>query len=85
MSGSPPPEPVNSADILVIGGGIAGLSAVAALSSHARVMVVEAEEHIGFHSSGRSATMVQLRLLGGRAFGGLFARLTFTHRFGGLG
>jgi D-arginine dehydrogenase len=62
MSGSPPPEPVNSADILVIGGGIAGLSAAAALSSHARVMVVEAEEHIGFHSSGRSATMVHYAL-----------------------
>jgi D-arginine dehydrogenase len=49
-------------DILVIGGGIAGLSAAAALSSHAKVAVLEAEEQIGFHSSGRSATMVHYAL-----------------------
>jgi D-arginine dehydrogenase len=53
---------VQSADILVIGGGIAGLSAAAALSDHARVIVLEAEEQIGFHSSGRSATMVHYAL-----------------------
>jgi D-arginine dehydrogenase len=45
-------------DILVVGGGIAGLSAAAALSNHAKVTVLEAEEQIGFHSSGRSATML---------------------------
>jgi D-arginine dehydrogenase len=49
-------------DILVIGGGIAGLSAAAELSSHARVAVLEAEEQIGYHSSGRSATMVHYAL-----------------------
>ena len=49
-------------DILVIGGGIAGLSAAAALSAHARVTVLEAEEQIGFHSSGRSATMLHYAL-----------------------
>jgi D-arginine dehydrogenase len=53
---------VNNPDILIIGGGIAGLSAAAALSSHARVTVLEAEEQIGFHSSGRSATMVHYAL-----------------------
>jgi D-arginine dehydrogenase len=53
---------VNSADILVVGGGIAGLSAAAALARHARVAVLEAEEQIGFHSSGRSATMVHYAL-----------------------
>jgi D-arginine dehydrogenase len=52
----------NSADILVIGGGIAGLSAAAALAEHARVTVLEAEEQIGFHSSGRSATMLHYAL-----------------------
>src|SRR4051794_18585935 len=62
MSGLRPPDPVNSADILVIGGGIAGLSAAAALSRHARVTVLEAEEQIGFHSSGRSATMIHYAL-----------------------
>ncbi|MGN6850255.1 MAG: NAD(P)/FAD-dependent oxidoreductase [Sphingomicrobium sp.] len=49
-------------DILVIGGGIAGLSAAAALSAHARVTVLEAEEQVGYHSSGRSATMVHYAL-----------------------
>jgi D-arginine dehydrogenase len=49
---------VSISDILVIGGGIAGLSAAAALSKHARVVVLEAEEQVGFHSSGRSATML---------------------------
>jgi D-arginine dehydrogenase len=53
---------VSAPDILVIGGGIAGLSAAAALSSHARVTVLEAEEQIGFHSSGRSATMLHYAL-----------------------
>lgn len=50
------------ADILVIGGGIAGLSAAAALAPHARVIVLEAEEQVGFHSSGRSATMLHYAL-----------------------
>jgi D-arginine dehydrogenase len=49
---------VTNADILVIGGGIAGLSAAAALSEHGRVVVLEAEEQVGYHSSGRSATML---------------------------
>jgi D-arginine dehydrogenase len=49
-------------DILVVGGGIAGLSAAAALSKHARVTVLEAEEQVGYHSSGRSATMLHYAL-----------------------
>lgn len=53
---------MSAPDILVIGGGIAGLSAAAALSVHARVTVLEAEEQIGFHSSGRSATMLHYAL-----------------------
>jgi D-arginine dehydrogenase len=51
-----------TSDILIIGGGIAGLSAAAALSVHAKVIVLEAEEQIGFHSSGRSATMLHYAL-----------------------
>ena len=51
-----------SSDILVIGGGIAGLSAAAELSRSASVAVLEAEPQIGFHSSGRSATMVHYAL-----------------------
>ena len=53
---------MSQADILVIGGGIAGLSAAAELSKHAKVTVLEAEEQIGYHSSGRSATMVHYAL-----------------------
>ena len=49
-------------DILIIGGGIAGLSAAAALAGHAKVTVLEAEAQIGFHSSGRSATMLHYAL-----------------------
>lgn len=59
---SPPPDPVTNSDILVIGGGIAGLSAAAELSKRAKVTVLEAEEQIGYHSSGRSATMVHYAL-----------------------
>jgi D-arginine dehydrogenase len=43
-------------DFLVIGGGIAGVSAAAALSPHGRVTVLEAEDALGFHSSGRSVS-----------------------------
>jgi D-arginine dehydrogenase len=53
---------VSNPDILVIGGGIAGLSAAAALAEHARVHLLEAEEQIGFHASGRSATMLHYAL-----------------------
>jgi D-arginine dehydrogenase len=53
---------VNNPDILVIGGGIAGLSAAAVLSNHARVAVLEGEEQVGYHSSGRSATMLHYAL-----------------------
>lgn len=51
-----------SSDIIVIGGGIAGLSAAAELSRDARVTVLEAEDQVGYHSSGRSATMVHYAL-----------------------
>ena len=54
--------PVEHSDIIVIGGGIAGLSAAAALADHRGVTVLEAEEAIGFHSSGRSATMLHFAL-----------------------
>lgn len=53
---------MSSSDILIVGGGIAGLSAASALSRHAKVTVLEAEEAVGYHSSGRSATMVHYAL-----------------------
>jgi D-arginine dehydrogenase len=43
-------------DFLIIGGGIAGLSAAARLAPHGRVIVLEAEEALGYHSSGRSVS-----------------------------
>ena len=51
-----------TSDILVIGGGVAGLSAAAALAPHAKVTVLEAENAVGFHSSGRSATLLHYAL-----------------------
>ena len=45
--------------IIVIGGGIAGLSAAAALSRHAQVTVLEAEDALGYHSTGRSAALIE--------------------------
>ncbi|HEY0112113.1 MAG TPA: FAD-dependent oxidoreductase [Allosphingosinicella sp.] len=45
-----------NSDFLVIGGGIAGLSAAARLARHGKVVVIEAEEALGYHSSGRSVT-----------------------------
>ena len=50
-----------TADIIIIGGGIAGISAGARLASHARVLVLEAEEALGHHASGRSAALYEPR------------------------
>ena len=46
-------------DILVIGGGVAGLSAAAALSEDATVTVFEGEAALGYHASGRSAALFE--------------------------
>lgn len=43
-------------DVLIVGGGVAGLSLAAALSGQRNVTVLEAEDSLGHHSSGRSAT-----------------------------
>jgi len=42
-------------DILIIGGGIAGIGAAARLAKTAKVIVVEGEAALGYHSTGRSA------------------------------
>ena len=47
---------METADFLIIGGGIAGVSAAAQLAPHGRTILLEAEEAFGYHSSGRSAT-----------------------------
>ena len=41
-------------DVLVIGGGIAGLSVAARLSAQAIVTVLEGESACGYHASGLS-------------------------------
>lgn len=44
-------------DIIVIGGGIAGVSAAAELAASARVTLIEGEAQLGYHSTGRSAAV----------------------------
>ncbi|NNF71434.1 MAG: FAD-binding oxidoreductase [Rhodobacteraceae bacterium] len=46
-------------DFLIIGGGVAGLSAAAALAPHGTVTVLEAEPVLGYHASGRSAALFE--------------------------
>ena len=46
-------------DFLVIGGGIAGLSAGARLTAFGSVAVLEAESALGYHATGRSAAMFE--------------------------
>ena len=46
-------------DFLVVGGGIAGISAAARLSHLGKVTVLEAESALGYHASGRSAAMFE--------------------------
>jgi len=44
-----------SADIIVIGAGIAGASAAAELANHGKVILLEMETQPGYHATGRSA------------------------------
>ena len=44
-------------DFCVIGGGIAGLSIAAELSSHTKVIVLEREQDLAYHTTGRSAAL----------------------------
>jgi D-arginine dehydrogenase len=46
-------------DFLVIGGGIAGQSAAARLSPYGSVVLLEAEDALGYHASGRSAALFE--------------------------
>jgi glycine/D-amino acid oxidase-like deaminating enzyme len=49
------------AGFLIIGGGIAGVSAAARLAPHGRVIVLEAEANLAHHASGRSAALYEPR------------------------
>ena len=42
-------------DIIIVGGGIAGASLGAEIAGRRRTLIVEAESHCGYHSTGRSA------------------------------
>lgn len=53
-------------DIIIIGGGIAGVAAAAFLAPHAAVTLLETEADLGYHASGRSAAMF-LETYGNRA------------------
>ena len=46
---------MNDYDVIVIGAGIAGVSAAAELAEDARVVVLEMESQPGYHATGRSA------------------------------
>ena len=47
-----------SADVVVVGGGISGISLAARLAESRRVVVLEAEEHLGSHATGRPAALL---------------------------
>jgi D-arginine dehydrogenase len=46
-------------DFLVIGGGVAGQSTAARLSAHGHVTLLETEDALGYHASGRSAALYE--------------------------
>ncbi|MEJ8475646.1 NAD(P)/FAD-dependent oxidoreductase [Roseibium algae] len=48
---------MKTADIIIIGGGIAGIGAAARLSPEASVIILEMEDAAGRHASGRSAAI----------------------------
>lgn len=48
-------SPMHEADIAIIGGGIAGASAAYELAAGSSVILLEREDHCGYHSTGRSA------------------------------
>jgi len=48
---------VTTVDFLVIGAGIAGASVASELIRHGSVLILEAEDHPGYHTTGRSASM----------------------------
>ncbi len=51
-------EMKNSADFIVIGGGIAGASVAYELVKHGNVILLETEPSLGYHSTGRSAAVM---------------------------
>lgn len=50
---------MSQSDFLIIGGGIAGISAAAELSHLGTVTLIEAEDALAYHASGRSAALYE--------------------------
>ena len=48
---------MDTVDVCIIGGGMAGASVAFHLAPHARVTLLERESHVGYHSTGRSAAL----------------------------
>ena len=48
---------MDSVEVGIIGGGMAGASVAFHLAPHARVALIEREPHVGYHSTGRSAAL----------------------------
>jgi D-arginine dehydrogenase len=48
-------DPANTADVLIVGGGIAGAGAAYEVAASASVIMLERESQCGYHSTGRSA------------------------------
>ena len=48
---------MNEVDIIIIGAGIAGASAAFELTDNFKVLILEMEEHAGYHTTGRSAAI----------------------------
>ena len=48
---------ITCCDVVIVGGGAAGLSLGAALASHSRIVVLEREATCGYHATGRSAAI----------------------------
>lgn len=65
-------------EIAIIGAGIAGATLAAALGSRARVLLLEAESHPGYHSTGRSAAFWS------ESYGGPAIQPLTTASFAGL-
>ncbi|MFV1990748.1 MAG: FAD-dependent oxidoreductase, partial [Acidimicrobiales bacterium] len=76
---------MTSVDVVVVGGGIAGVSAAAALSETHRVALVEAEQALAHHTTGRSAALF-LENIGGDLIRGMTisSRPYFEHPPEGL-
>lgn len=77
--------PARTADVIVIGAGMAGASAAAHLAERGRVILLEGEDQPGYHSTGRSAALYS------ETYGNLAVRLLtragrgfYEERAGGL-